>query len=83
MTTEDQKLTNGSVKPADDPRKYSVNSAQIVCASLLVSAFTMQKFTKQETVSFSSIHVNLEVAGSNPALVILTPNKVFHFFILP
>ena len=30
MTTEDQKLTNGSVKPADDPRKYSVNAAQIV-----------------------------------------------------
>ena len=30
MTTEDQKLTNGSVKPADDPRKYSVNVAQIV-----------------------------------------------------
>ena len=32
MTTEDQKLTNGSVsvKPADDPRKYSVNTAQIV-----------------------------------------------------
>ena len=30
MTTKDQKLTNGSVKPADDPRKYSVNNAQIV-----------------------------------------------------
>ena len=30
MTTEDQKLTNGSVKPADDPRNYSINTAQIV-----------------------------------------------------
>ena len=26
MTTEDQKLTNESVKPADDPRKHSVNA---------------------------------------------------------
>ena len=30
MMTEDQKLTNGSVKPVDDPRKCSINAAQIV-----------------------------------------------------
>ena len=30
MTTEDQKLTNRSVKATDDQRKYSINAAQIV-----------------------------------------------------
>ena len=49
MTTEDQKLTNGSVKPADDPRKYSVN-AGTNCAvrHCWFSAFTMQKFTNKD-----------------------------------
>ena len=34
MTTEYQKLTNASVKPADDSRNYSINTAQIVCSAL-------------------------------------------------
>ena len=52
MTTEDQKLTNRSVKPADDPRKYSINAAQIIvlhCFCWCPHHNTKMSFTKQGT----------------------------------
>ena len=56
MTTEDQKCTNGSVKPADDPLKYSSNAAQIVqCIIDFVGVRihnAKMSFTKQGTSWF-------------------------------
>ena len=51
MTTEDQKLTNGSIKPADDLCNYNVNAAQIVYCIIVGKSIHNAKmsFIKQGT----------------------------------